>query len=267
MIKLYVFLAISFFSILGFSQDTINEKNFKISPPGTVWVKDNIYIDMFPVSNSDYTEFLYTVASYYNEEVHKLIQTQPYYKVNWKKLSSHFAELNTNDDYLKKIEQNYFEPLSWTKDSSLMFSYYDDEYYSNFPLINVTYEQANEYCKWRTDMVMLNYAINTKNEKQRSVFYKKMKYRLPTEKEWIDAYNLYELKNEPFTKPLSGIAEETEYFNYLPGNISEILLEKGKAIGVSWKDSFIPENPLPIKNYSVKADWLGFRCVCEIIEY
>ena len=42
----------------------------------------------------------------------------------------------------------------------------NSEKYMYHPAINVSYEQAKEYCKWRTDMLKLAYSMNTKNKKQ-----------------------------------------------------------------------------------------------------
>ncbi|OFX46394.1 MAG: hypothetical protein A2046_13795 [Bacteroidetes bacterium GWA2_30_7] len=271
--KLRMLILMNFFIILllsslkGFTQIKLTIDSLKLSPPGTVWVKDNIYIDQFPVTNADYTEFLLTVSAYYNPKIHDTIQKIKPYNVNWKKLSEYFFSIEPDDEYMKKLEQEYYSPLSWTSDSSLQFSYYDDEYYSNYPIINISYEQAKEYCKWRTDMVLLSYAINVGNKKKRDVFYTKFAYRLPKFDDWKSAYDLFEIENEPFTKPVSGEDSESEYFHYSHGNVSEMLDEKGKAVGLSWKDMLdVPKLINPIQ-YQKPSDWLGFRCVCEILEY
>ena len=251
----------------GFSQVKLTVDSLKLSPPGTVWVKDNIYIDQFPVTNADYTEFLLTVGAYYNPKIHDTIQKMPAYKVNWKKLSEYFFSIEPDEDYLKRLDLDYYSPLSWTNDSNLQFSYYDDEYYSNFPVINITYEQAKEYCKWRSDMVLLSYAINISKKKKRDVLYTKFNFRLPKFDEWKSAYDIFEIKNEPFTKPVTGEDSESEYFHYSPGNVSEMLDVKGQAVGLSWKDILDPTKPISPVQYQKPGDWLGFRCVCEILEY
>lgn len=251
----------------GFSQVKLTADSLKLSPPGTVWVKDNIYIDQFPVTNADYTEFLLTVGAYYNPKIHDTIQKMPAYKVNWKKLSEYFFSIEPDEDYLKRLDLDYYSPLSWTNDSNLQFSYYDDEYYSNFPVINVTYEQAKEYCKWRSDMVLLSYAINISKKKKRDVLYTKFNFRLPKFDEWKSAYDIFEIQNEPFTKPVTGEDSESEYFHYAPGNVSEMLDVKGQAVGLSWKDILDPTKPISPVQYQKPSDWLGFRCVCEILEY
>lgn len=256
-----------FVNFSGFTQVKLTIDSLKLSPPGTVWVKDNIYIDQFPVTNADYTEFLLTAAAYYNPKIHDTIQKLKPFNVNWKSLSEYFFSIKQDEDYLKKLEQDYYSDLSWTNDSTLKFSYYDDEYYSNFPVINISYEQAKEYCKWRSDMVLLSYAINVSSKKKRDVFYTKFNYRLPSFEEWKNAYDLFELKNEPFTKPVSGEDSESEYFHYSHGNISEMLNEKSKAVGLSWRDSIEPTKQINTVKYEKPSDWLGFRCVCEILEY
>ena len=66
-------IALVFLSSMLFAQQD-SLKELKMSPPGTVWLHDNIYIDMVLVTNADYSDFLYTVADYYSPETQKEIQ-------------------------------------------------------------------------------------------------------------------------------------------------------------------------------------------------
>ncbi len=256
-------IALVFLSSMLFAQQD-SLKELKMSPPGTVWLHDNIYIDMVLVTNADYSDFLYTVADYYSPETQKEIQNIPLYNLKWKKFFENLYQIGPDEKYLKQIELDYFKHLSWTNDSDKMFSYFDSEEYAYHPVINVSYEQANEYCKWRTDMVKLAYSMNTKNKKQRAFFYTNFQYRLPTQKEWEEAYAVYEVEGTAFTHPI--FTQDVEWFMYTPGNVSEMLLEKGKAIGLSWNDEITKDDLLKIKTYKTPSDWLGFRCVCEILE-
>lgn len=262
--KIFIFSIVFGFLSLSIKAQIDSISEFKMPPPGTIWLNKNIYIDMLPVTNADYSDFIYTAADYYSPETQKEIQNIPTYNLKWKKFFEMLYEIGPDEKYINKIELEYFKSLSWTNDSDKMFSYYDSEEYAYHPVINVSYEQAKEYCKWRTDMVKLAYAMNTKNKKQRSLFYSNFQFRLPTQKEWEDAYKEFELQEEAFTKPL--YIQDYEWFIYNPGNISEMLLEKGNAIGLSWKDDINTENLLKISTYSKPQDWLGFRCVCEILE-
>lgn len=260
--KYLSFIIAIFLANATFAQDTL--VNFKVPPIGTVWLKGKLYIDQFPVTNADYAEFLYTSADYYSPETRKEIETISPYNLKYKKFFAKLYEIGPSESYIKLIEQDYFKSLSWTNDSVKKFDYYDAEKYAYYPAINVSHQQATEYCKWRADMMKLAYAMNTKNRKQRNIFYTNFSFRLPSESEWKYAYEDFLMNKEPFTKSL--FDNNIDFFNYVPGNISEMLLEKGKAIGLSWNDKIEPFDVLPIKSYTNPSDWLGFRCICEITE-
>lgn len=53
-----------------------------------------------------------------------------------------------------------------------------------FPVVNINYEDAIEYCKWRTSVVTDNYNNKIGNSKN-SPNYTRFVFRLPTKDEWI----------------------------------------------------------------------------------
>lgn len=260
-------IALIFVILCAFTQDN-DESKLKIAPPGTVWFKENVYIDMFPITNSDYAEMLASVVDYYSELIHDTIQKLPLCGVNEKKIYSYFYEMAPSAKKLKFFEQDFNLPLTWTSDTTDKVYYYDSFEYQFYPAINISYDQALEFCKWRTDMVMLNYAIAAKNEKQRSQFYKKIKYRLPTKEEWELAVKEFDVETSPYTKPvLNNGEDDIIMFHYRPGNIAEMTSVKGVAIGSSWKDKLDIGKFCNIQKYDGPSDWLGFRCVCEVVEF
>lgn len=112
-------------------------------------VKDNVYAHEYEVTNAQYQEFL------------------------------QYLKDNGKTDLYEKCRihlERYEEPAL-----SLMANYHSakqpvkkEKSFANYPIINVTYEAANEYCAWLTDQY--NHSATKK--------YKKVVYRLPTIEEW-----------------------------------------------------------------------------------
>jgi formylglycine-generating enzyme required for sulfatase activity len=112
-------------------------------------VKDNVYAHEYEVTNIQYGEFL------------------------------QYLKANGKTDLYEKCRihlERYEEPAL-----SLMMNYHSsrppvkkEKSFANYPIINVTYEAANEYCAWLTEQY--NHSATKK--------YKKVVYRLPTVEEW-----------------------------------------------------------------------------------
>jgi formylglycine-generating enzyme required for sulfatase activity len=166
--------------------------------------------------------------------------------------------------------------------------YFRHPAYKNYPVVNVTFEQANAYCRWLT--LMLN-----------KKYHQKVLVRLPTEKEWEEgakAGNRYAnypwgtesmriekgksqgqmranfilrkgitmADNHDITAPVTAYWPNDFGLYNMSGNVSEMVKEKGLVKGGSWRN---------------RADWLriekqqyvysaspevGFRYVAEVIQ-
>lgn len=126
-------------------------------------------------------------------------------------------------------------------------------------------------------MTMLQYAAISKNEKQRSRYYTKVRYRLPTVDEMTYAltkfkdniYTNYKIfaDLETFTVPAYPQKKRKKEFVYFPRNVAEYTTQENVAFGLSWFDRDTSETYIKTVEYSRPSDWLGFRCVCEIIKY
>ncbi|MGZ3904883.1 MAG: SUMF1/EgtB/PvdO family nonheme iron enzyme, partial [Bacteroidia bacterium] len=137
----------------------------KLVPPGTVWLKENLFIDETEVTNFSWLEFVNSAS--------KLLS---------KKYT--LAVLDTAAWSRADVGFNISNPL--VKD------YFRQPAYRDYPVVGVSYEQAVEFCEWRTDMV--NAFLYTKEHKIKYVkdsissyiqkAPKKIKYRLPTKTEW-----------------------------------------------------------------------------------
>lgn len=246
-------------------------------PPGTIKVKENLYIDRDEISNNDYRDY-----------------------VNW--LRRVFG--NNSGQYKNALPDSVVTPDYYFKNPEA----------GNYPVIGITYKQAVAYCKWRTDrifemdlaykkLVDLDPDQNSDNyfsidnikkgkykiEKIKEL--QKMKvaeFRLPAKEEWeFAAAGGLDTNQFPY-----GYADTTRikfkltverslddeiiktssfkrcYPNALKicniiGNVAEMTNENGIAKGGSWMHKL---EDCKIKNnitYNKATNWLGFRCICE----
>jgi formylglycine-generating enzyme required for sulfatase activity len=142
------------------------------------------------------------------------------------------------------------------------------------PLSMISFEQANLYCKWRSEVV---------SEK----IGRKVKYRLPSIKEW---YEIAEYVCSNRKKRTKREHRETvkirknnpeEYWMYRAGeenlnqnrlfnlfdNVSEMTSEKGIAVGGNNLDLIdIDQNLTRVFRYKEPHEYLGFRCIAEYVD-
>lgn len=164
--------------------------------------------------------------------------------------------------------------------------------YLNYPITGITYEQAVEFCKWRTKVV---------NENELFVEYDKkhVTFRLPTEEEWKRFVKLGFTEHERqigFRDSLAIMQDkkvkcnECPMYNYrhgascdslnritvyvmgcfMPdknqiydtfGNVSEMTATKGVSKGGNYLLYAKQCHPDSIQHYSKPEKWLGFRCI------
>jgi len=200
--------------------------------------------------------------------------------------------------YVDRTEVNMFE---WTfyetfsrtdKDTALLFASKVGRLYDSGPLINVqdypmhqlTYEEALAFCQWRTSVVNRDFHSNKDY---------KVLYRLPTEDEFelIVAF-----ETEAFKKRVDKVKDQVAtsvtdsevagYYGYGPyrkggrlpkgmakkrlyglfSNAAEMSSEKGIAFGMT-NLNFDPNgDPLIQTTYDGPSKWVGFRCVAEYVK-
>jgi formylglycine-generating enzyme required for sulfatase activity len=268
----------------------------KLTPPGTVWIRDNLFIDETEVTNFGYYEFLYYLKS--------------------KDTAKHSLMLPDSTCWTRA-------DVGFNQSNPLIRIYFKSQAYRNYPVIGISYEQAVEFCNWRSDRTNeFLYYKNNKREKglnnKEFNFPKKVRFRLPTKEEWEYAaaaglnYNLYPLGYESLTNNKNQPANNTlEYYTLLKkvftdkdtlvcvdptepvfsgkpnryglyqmlGNVSE-LIEDGLVKGLNYSKPiyFIEReeesNVIRTQTYNYKLTekykrpepWIGFRCVCEVLE-
>jgi len=271
----------------------------KYTPPGTVWLRDNLFIDETEIENFSWLEFLYWV----------------------------------NRKEPKKYTAMYPDTICWARadvgSASELASYYlSNSAYRNYPVVGVSYEQAVEFCNWRSDRV--NEYLYLKENKLKhhpdsnytARAPKKVKYRLPDKAEWeyaaaasleycrfpmgyeslIDKYGIpvsntfeyyiYFKKDfarcsdtlyvtDPTDPVYAGKRNKYGLYNML-GNVSELIADslcKGlnfsaPLYSIHREETDNGSYTISTATYNYKLDtkyrrpepWLGFRCICEVLK-
>jgi formylglycine-generating enzyme required for sulfatase activity len=147
--------------------------------------------------------------------------------------------------------------------------WYSSALYRNKPIVLISYEQALDYCTWRSKVV---------SEKMG----KKVTYRLPTPAEWKDIAgeiiktDLKQAEKELELSRKLAKKDSTEYiltarkdpksrvYNMFD-NVTEMTLEKGIAMGSNNHDlTDLKTNLVRTIEYNSPDSYLGFRCVAEM---
>ncbi len=172
--------------------------------------------------------------------------------------------------------------------------YHSHPAYQNYPLVNISYEGATLFCEWLTEQ----YNADKKRK------FKKVLFRLPSEKEWIlaaqaaDSNAIYpwegnELRNKEgqvlynykrkikdtmwidgkyvenidVTTPVKSYWKNKFGIYNLGGNVAEMINTKGIVKGGSWRDDSAYLKINKKYNYDGKPQtFVGFRYFAEIIE-
>lgn len=164
------------------------------------------------------------------------------------------------------------------------------------PIVGVSFAQVQNFCQWRSRIVTEQY--NQEHHEQAGKY--EFVYRLPEESEWEQAaqgglemslypYGLLNLEKIDPKKPVR-MHPPAPLINYkndrhklfklekifafdnpngyglynMIGNVAEMIQEEGVAKGGSWMHR-LQECKIRMKQYyTTPANWLGFRCVCEV---
>ena len=249
----------------------------KENPPGTIWLRDNLFIDRVPCSNTYYKEYEYNNSRFGKYNFTKLgnyVDSLPYFGVDVKSFRQKFIFIPNPDSAKYKIDLKRFQSGA----SSLFnIQYIANPFYNFYPIINMPYQGAEAFCKWRTAMIMSNYA-SAKTLSERVHYHKKIKFRLPTKEEWEYAvthlpivfsfneniaYGGMGLVTESYQDPVYGkhiVGDK----NFILNDLSEMVSEKFVAKGRNWSDSTSWHNVNFTTSYQDANNWLTFRCVCEV---
>jgi formylglycine-generating enzyme required for sulfatase activity len=168
--------------------------------------------------------------------------------------------------YYKSLELDSAELRKFFPDTSNIWFEKAENNYK--PIVLISYEQANEFCKWRSQLVSKGFG-------------KKINYRLMKPSEWKAVAENEILNNRRFAeKDLArtrkilqkNSADYVLFENTRTGNkiynlfdnVSEMTLEKGVSMGLSNVNlNEIGTNLIQESNYTSPSKYLGFRCVAE----
>jgi hypothetical protein len=248
--------------------------HFKEPPPGTLLLTDSLYIDHAPVRVVDYLEFLSAIRNSYSPRIHDSIQELPNYGLSKDDVYRLFDKTPWDSIYyLKMLTRAWTTYANDIKKYDVDYHIKNPRYYE-YPVVNINYKQITEYCKWRTDMVKIHYALISKSEKQRKQYPMVFKYRLPKRKEWdkaigrffskIDKFDKLTHKNDDLLSNMAGPYPKKKSFQYQSGNVGEMLDKYIVTIGFAW-DELIDMGSVMYVRWEEPVDWVGFRCVCEIL--
>ena len=225
------------------------------TPPGTVKISTNVFFDETEINNISWQEYIY-----WNEK--------------------EFGK--SSDQYLATLPDSNVWP-----NTSNSF-YLNHPQYRNYPVVGISWQQAKEFCAWRSERVMEQIEINKKSNPNKT-YPTKIEYRLPSANEWEQVAQIGysektiktiakkhsncatgNFKNETTSEITHSTSPVYQYWPNaygvynLKGNVAEMIDVKGIAKGGSWtqleKDVNLQEN----YKYNKPENWIGFRCICEV---
>lgn len=135
-----------------------------VQAPGVVPVSDSLFMDEAEISNLHWLEYLHFMRQDSSEAFYQSQKPDSMVLARW---------LRAQPDSADEVYVRYY------------FRYPGFRY---FPLVGITYEQASNYCRWRTAKVRENYLQSAKFRKKHRKLLRQyevaISYRLPTVAEW-----------------------------------------------------------------------------------
>ena len=213
-------------------------------------LNDSLYIDVAPVDNIMFSEYTDYHQYYSTSKVDSILNHSKAYGLDRKTI---FGE------NIKLKDLRYHPDI---QNDAFKYSRHPDNRY--FPAIYVSIQQAKDFCEWRTKATLLYFAMNSKSQKERNKYPKKIKFRLPTFEElnlaletfgYSKGYKISD-KSIPFLSYKKKYKSKYTKAIFIENNLSEYTLDS-LSFGTNWSNK---------KNFNTPNKYTSFRCVCEIIE-
>lgn len=205
-------------------------------PPGTIALNDSLFIDKSPVTNRMFNEYLTVKNVLKNKGYSSFSQYVVEDKITG--FPDEMREFYYPSPFLIDLYSNI---TNLTRNG-----YHKDPKYKNHPVLNISTEQAMDYCRWRTEMVQHLWTYDATHAAKKNLA-TKINYRLITKDELIRAkQNLSNSKK----------------INEFKANLLKIKIQKEVT-----QFSIFPINEMTTTEEVVfevsDFEYSGFRCVCE----
>jgi len=199
-------------------------------------ITPDLYMDKYEVTNGDWKTFeKYLVSEGENSAEYRSNEV-------W------------DDKYMKPFREQYYKHIA----------------YSDYPVVGVTHEGAEKYCAWKgtksktkgtfrlPKIDELQYQIKAGEQGRRWKKWEKRAQKMKT-----CMYNFRDHDGH-ITAPVSAYPDNLFGVHNIKGNLAEMTIAKGEAVGGSYADLDDKDWTTHIQTYNVPTNWLGFRCVCEL---